>query len=250
MQLSEKLKTLREVTRRVCDKLIKSRRDIVAVLVVGSVARGNIHEMSDVDMCVLIKEGSEPRREVLQKPNCSVDIVYIPLRLWKERLQRDVGSMWEINVSNILDSIVLYDPANLIKKIKQELNDYPEEKRRENILYHFHMIGWYENAVKYHYLRGNYDIESIFSKLFAIEALRILFPLNRVYLKGDKHLFEQVKSLKAPSGFLEKCLSLLWFKNRGVKREEATWIMNTVSELRKILENEIRLLNLIRSHKA
>ena len=249
MQLSEKLKILREIIRQVCDELIKSRQDIVAVFVVGSVARGNIHEMSDVDMCVLVKEGNEPKREIIQKSNCSIDIVYVPLRLWKERLQRDIGSMWEINVSNVLDSIVLYDPTGLIKRIKRELSEYPEEKRRENILHHFHMVGWYENAVKYHYLKGNYDIESIFSKLFAIEALRILFPLNRVYLKGDKYLFEQVKSLKTPPGFLEKCFSLLWFKSRGVKREEAIWIVNTVSEIKKTLEKEIHslgLLNLVR----
>ena len=97
------------------------------------------------------------------------------------------------------------------------------------------------------YLKGNYDIESIFSKLFTIEALRILFPLNRVYLKGDKYLFEQVKNLKTPPGFLEKCFSLLWFKSRDVKREEAIWIVNTVSEIRKTLEKEINSLNIVRS---
>ncbi len=81
-------------------------------------------------------------------------------------------------MSNILDSIVLYDPSGLIRGIKQKFRVYPEEKRRENILHHFHRMGWFENAVKYHYFKKNYDIESIFSKLFAIEALRILFPLN------------------------------------------------------------------------
>jgi len=152
--------------------------------------------------------------------------------------------MWEINAANIRDSIVLYDPTGLVQRVKRELSVYPERKRRENILYHLHMMGWYENAVKYHYIMKNYDIESIFSKLFAIEALRILFPLNRVYLKGDKYLFEQVKDLKAPDDYLEMCFSLLWFKSRDVSPKEAAWILDTVLKVRKMAEKEVRQLGL------
>jgi len=193
--LGERLKILKKASQHVCERLVKSRRDIVAVFVVGSVARGDIHEASDVDMCILVSGEDKPKRESIQKLGCKVDITYVPLRLWMERLRRDVGSMWEINASSILDSIILYDPTGLVQRIKQELSVYPKGERKENILHHLHMMGWYENAVKHHYLRKNYDVESIFSKLFAIEALRILFPLNCVYLRGDKYLFEQVKDL-------------------------------------------------------
>ena len=100
-------------------------------------------------------------------------------------------------------------------------------------------MGWFENAIEYHYLKKSYDIESVFSKMFAMEALRILFPLNRVYLKGDKYIFEQVKDLREkPPDFLEKCLSLLWFKSQNVKYNEATWIIDTVSEIMKIVEEK------------
>ncbi len=239
MSLDERLKALRKIAQNICEELVRDRRDIIAVLVVGSVARGNVHEESDIDMCVLTKEGDKPKREFMSKSGFKADIVYVPLKLWMERLWRDIGSMWEINVSNILDSIVLYDPTGLVKRIKKEFSKYPEEKRKQNILYHFHMMGWYQNSAKYHYLKGNYDIESIFSKLFAIEALKILFPLNGVYLKGDKYLFEQVKNLKAPSGYLKKCFDLLWFRTKGINHEEATWIMNTISEIMDIAKEEV-----------
>ena len=83
------------------------------------------------------------------------------------------------------------------------------------------MIGCFENAVKYHYMKENYDIESLFSKFFVMEALKIPFPLNRVYLKGVKYLFEQLKDLKALPGFIEKCLNLLWFICKNINQEEA-----------------------------
>ena len=229
----EKLKVLREAGRRVCEKIIKSRQDIVAVYILGSVARGNIHENSDIDLCVIVNRGEKAWREIIQEMSCNVDIAYAPLRLWIERLQREMGSMWEINVSSILDSIILYDPTGLIRKIKRELSVYPEEKRIENILHQFNVMGWYENAVRYHYLKGNYDYEAIFSKFFAFEALKLLFPLNRTYLKGEKYLFEQVKELKAPPGYVEECFYLLWFKSHNIEKEEATYIIGKVSEIRK-----------------
>jgi predicted nucleotidyltransferase len=239
-KLNCRLETLREASRRASKHILKKRTDIVAICVVGSVARGNIHENSDVDMFVLVESGDKPERESVQELDCKVDIVYIPFRLWKERLYRGIGSMWEIEVSNILDSLILYDRDGFIQESKREFKIYPDEKRRMSILHIFQQMGWFENTVKYHYLKKNYDIESVFSKIFAIEALRILFPLNRVYLKGDKYIFEQVKDLREkPPDFLEKCLSLLWFKSQNVNYNEATWIIDTVSEIMKIVEEQI-----------
>jgi len=243
-KLNSRLETLREASRRACKRVLKNRSDVVAVYVVGSVARGNIHEKSDVDMGVLVEHGDKPERENIEL-GCSVDIVYVPLHLWKEKLYHGVGSEWEIDASNIVDSLILYDPNRLIQNTKTELKAYPEEKRKQSILHAFDRMGWFGEAVWYHYLKKNYDVESVFSKLFALEALKILFPLNRVYLKGDKYIFEQVGDLQEkPLGFLEKCLSLLWFKSQDVNHDEATWIINTDSEIKKIMDAKVRSLEL------
>ena len=243
MKCAGRLETLREASRRVCKRVLQERSDVVAVFVVGSVARGNIHEQSDVDMAVLIEHGDHPKRENFKELGCNVDIVYAPLHLWKERLYHGMGSTWEIDASNIVDSLVLYDPNGLIQKTKRELEVYPEEKRRENILQVYHEMGWFGEAVRYNYLKKNYDDESIFSKFFAMQALKILFPLNRVYLKSEKQIFEQVEDLQEkPPNYLQKCLSLLWFKSQNVNHDEATWIINTVSEINKAIEAKIRQL--------
>jgi len=242
-KLSSKLATLREASRLVCERVLKNRSDIIAVYVVGSVARGNIHEQSDVDMCVLTKHGDNPERENYIELSCSVDVVYAPLHLWKERLYHGVGSEWEIDASNIVDSLILYDPDGFIQKTKKELETYPEEKRRKNILQIYDKMGWFGEAVWYHFTNKNYDIESIFSKFYAMQALKILFPLNQVYLKSDKHIFKQVEELKEkPANYLQKCLSLLWFKNQDVNHDEATWIINSVSETKKDIESKVRSL--------
>jgi len=227
----------------VCKCVLQKRPDVVAVCVVGSVARGNIHEKSDVDICVLIEQGDRPERETFEELGCSVDIVYAPVHLWKEKLRRGVGSGWEIDASNIVDSLILYDPSGLIQETKRELKVYPEEKRRENILQVYHEMGWFGEALRYNYLKKNYDAESIFSKFFAMQALKILFPLNRVYLKSEKQIFEQVKELQEkPTHYLEKCLSLLWFKSQNVNYDEATWVINTVSEINRAIEARVRQL--------
>ena len=61
-------------------------------------------------------------------------------------------------------------------------------------------------------------------------------------MKGDKYLFEQVKDLKAPNGYLEACFSLLWFKSRDVNPKEAAWILDTALKVRKTAEKEVRQL--------
>jgi len=234
----DRLKTLRILGQHIGMRIVKTQHDVVAAFIVGSVARGNIHSVSDIDLCILIEHGDRPKREIIEESGYEVDITYIPLHLWEENLYRGIGSEWEIEASNIIDSIIIYDPKKLIKKVKEYLKTYPEEKRRMNILFTYHRMGWFREAVKYHYIRRNYDFESIFSKIYAITALKILFSLNRVYLKGDKYIFDQVKELqKIPPSFLEKCLNLLYFKSKNVKYEEAKWIFRTVSDIQKTIEN-------------
>ena len=36
-------------------------------------------------------------------------------------MYRGIGSEWEIEASNIVDSIIIYDPKKLIKKLKSGL---------------------------------------------------------------------------------------------------------------------------------
>jgi len=243
--LNSRLGVLREASRRACERIVRKRSDVIAVYVVGSVARGNIHEKSDVDMMVVVEQGDDFKEERSEEIGCNVDIVYSPLNLWKEELYHSWGSDWEVEVSSLVDSLVLYDPHGLIQKAKKDFEVYSEENRRRGIRNIHQKMRGFSESVWYHWLNRNYDIESVFSKLYAMEALRILFPLNRVYLKGDKHIFHQVEELREkPPDYLEKCLSLLWFKSQGLNHDEATWIINTVSEIKKAIEDAIRQLGL------
>jgi len=88
------------------------------------------------------------------------------------------ASDWEIDASNIVDSLILYDPNDLIQKTKKELEKYPEEKRRKNILQNYDKMGCFGEAVRYHFTNKNYNIESIFSKFYAMQALKILVAFN------------------------------------------------------------------------
>jgi hypothetical protein len=119
--------------------------------------------------------------------------------------------------SSLVDSLVLYDPKEIFEKAKSEFKPYPEEMRTENVRnFHEWMVGFSE-AVWYHYVKKTCEDKSIFSKLYAMEALRILFPINRVYLQTDKRIFEQLKELpNKRHGYAEKCLALLRFKSQDL----------------------------------
>jgi len=243
--LDSRLGILREASRRACERILGKRSDVIAVYIIGSVARGKIHEKSDVDMMVVAEQGDDFREERSEELGCNVDIVYSPLILWKEEIYHSWGSDWEVEVSSLVDSLVLYDPRGLVQKAKKDFEVYPEENRSRGIRNIHQKMRGFSESVWYHWLNRNYDVESVFSKLYAMEALRILFPLNRVYLKGDKHVFHQVEELsEKPLGYLEKCLSLLWFKSQDVNSDEAAWVINTVSETKKAIEDTIHQLRL------
>jgi len=106
----DRLKTLRILGQHIGMRIVKTRHDVVAAFIVGSVARGNIHSESDIDLCILIEHGDRPKREIIEESGYKVDITYIPLHLWEENLYHGIGSEWEIEASNIVDSIIIYDP--------------------------------------------------------------------------------------------------------------------------------------------
>ena len=99
-KLRSRLEVLREASRLASKRVLENRSDVIAVYVVGSVARGNIHEKSDVDIMVLIEQGDDFEGESLEVSSCSVDISYVPLRLWKEELYERCGSAWEVEVAS------------------------------------------------------------------------------------------------------------------------------------------------------
>lgn len=93
-KLRNRLEKLREASQLTYKRIIEKRSDIVAVYVVGSVARGNIHEKSDIDMVCLIKQGSVSERESIKVLGCSADVFYVPIKLWKEEFNSRSGSDW------------------------------------------------------------------------------------------------------------------------------------------------------------
>jgi len=244
-KLRNRLGALREASELACERIIKKRSDVTAVYVVGSVARGNVHGESDIDMMCLVKQEKISRRENMKVMGCSADIFYVPIKLWKEEFDGRSGSDWEIEASSVVDSLVLHDPSGFIRKAKEELMVYPEERRRMNISLTYDRITGFSEAVWYHYMSRSYDIESIFSKLYAMEALRILFPLNRVYLKDHKHMFEQMEGLpEKPLGYVRKCLGLLRSKSQGVNRDQARRIINDVWKTKRAIKAKMSSLEL------
>jgi len=244
-KLGNRLEGLREASQLACKRIIKKRSDIVAIYVVGSVARGNVHEKSDIDVMCLVRQGNASERESIKVMGCSADVFYVPIKLWKGEFDGRSGSDWEIEASSIIDSLVFYDPSGFIRKTKDELMVYPKEKQRMSVKLTYERMTGFSEAVGYHYMNKSYDIESIFSKLYAMEALKILFPLNRVYLKDYKRIFEQLVELpEKPPDYLRKCLSILRSKSRDVNRDQATRIINDIWNTKKVIKAKMCSLGL------
>jgi len=91
---------------------LKSRPEVLGVILFGSRARGNNHSQSDVDLLVIVKEGY--RRMVEYRDKQAFEIIYTnaksALEYWTNN-KDDCAGLWQV-------AKVLYDKDETIKRLK------------------------------------------------------------------------------------------------------------------------------------
>ncbi len=88
-------------------KRLKKREDVLAIGLIGSVARGDTWIGSDLDLEIIIK-GDRPMEVVLTEQEVSVDYVYISEKRTKELYP---------------DIVPIYDPEGIMRKAIEELDE-------------------------------------------------------------------------------------------------------------------------------
>ena len=111
-----------EMAKRFIQEQLQKRDDIIGALVMGSVARGEETEHSDIDL-VLIVEGGEGKGYGRGGIDTWQDGVYIEAKLRPKESYDDLEKVLlnPFTATNMNDALILYDPSGFLTRIQEEV---------------------------------------------------------------------------------------------------------------------------------
>ncbi len=143
-----KINDLKDIAKKKAGKVISERKDVIAVFLVGSIARellalvpknSNVYEYSDMDLVVILSGQNKDifsYKKSAELPLTGYCINYYSLDAFEERRKKE----WFIfdKLSNwINEAIPLYDPNNLLTILKNKYGRW-DNKIRKQLLDHLY----------------------------------------------------------------------------------------------------------------
>ena len=108
-----------EMAQQYVQEMLEQRDDIVAAFVVGSVARGDATEASDIDLGLIVEgqAGEEPQRGGIDAWR---EGVYIEAALVPRRRYDDVENVLQhqFAATHMNDGLILYDPRGTFTRVQ------------------------------------------------------------------------------------------------------------------------------------
>jgi hypothetical protein len=187
-------------------------QDVIALILGGSVAKGEARPDSDLDAMVIITDQAYEKRKaegqttenipcMCTYPEGYFDIKYFNKKYLKAAAER--GS--DPTRNSFVKSKVIFSSDSEIESIIKRIQTYPREKKHERILM-FHSILRYSSG--YFYWSGvrNNDPYMLDKCCFEIvyAGLRLLFVHNEIFFPSHLRLLQYSESLPhKPSGIIE-----------------------------------------------
>ena len=114
-----------DIRQRIIREVVKEKKKdpkVVAILLFGSMARGNHNKKSDIDI-EIVSNKDALRREFKEKRHGIV----VDFEIWpKEKLIKRIDNYPFLSYP-YLEEKILFDPTGLVKEIKRKLNKYFKE---------------------------------------------------------------------------------------------------------------------------
>lgn len=200
-------------------------KNVVAVLITGSVAGGFYDENSDIDLNIIFPDQKTWKKykftvlskfkgeylEAIRKPIevHGQNITYI------QKIESDLGS-WEHDwaLRELADAVIVRDPKQRIEKLKEKFAWYPKDVFHEKIYWLFGESSFLLfDRYKVNMSRGCL----FFAELTKLQIIRLLVAslalAHRQYPKSDKHLCMDVGKIKEYAQIMKTVEKILLAKN-------------------------------------
>jgi len=177
-----------EACREVVDRLLhKYPDDIKAIAVLGSVARGDDEEHSDIDMKVLVKTGSSLESHVFVLGNCLFSIEVRTEESWKMDLA-EPNSHLCLAIGSLAHILPGHDPTGVFKRLSTMVNALPAECWRNAVRDGMEIIVEDLGRVRNAYERGDVGTFRVNAVGVAVSMAMVQANLARMAVVTEKDL--------------------------------------------------------------
>ena len=211
------------IARQVADEL-RADGETIACAVLGSVARGDVHHKSDVDLLALVEGQGVYRwaRKIVQ--SVVVNVASRSQDVLERMSQDHPDTVWALQ-----EALILYDPQGVLQSLKEKatvsgamaqefLGDLLDEARS--------FIGKAQAAL------GERDQESCLLCLRqgAMRLAEMMFYREKGRRIRPLHFWPEVQSLSSPAGFKETFAAV-----QGLPAAEEAWLAEMLERLEHLL---------------
>ena len=217
--------------KHIIDKVVseyKTNPDIQGIILFGSLAEGNPHFYSDIDLYV-IGQREKDRATCRIVDGVPVQAQYRSVEDFQEKIQKQTRSK-----PLCLTGVILYDPTGLVKENfelarEKALTEGPKKMAREEIKMGQIALTQEINSIKGLEEKGNNSGAVILMQELLIQALDIYYDFHSWWRPENKHLVEDLKKRDSRMGnSAERVLIGSSLENR---RKNLTVIRDKVLEL-------------------
>lgn len=178
-----------EACRHVVDRLLRKYPDeIRAIAVLGSVARREDEEHSDIDMKVLVRSGSALKSHVFVLHNCLFSIEVRTEESWRKELT-EPNSHLSLSVGSLMHVLPGHDPTGAFRRLSTMANALPVEcwrnAVRDSMEAVFEDLGRTRNAFK----RGDFRTFRVNAVNVALSMALVRANLSRAQVATEKDLY-------------------------------------------------------------
>ena len=229
---------MKKLIQKICNDIVKQykqNKNVLGVLLFGSVARNKFDKYSDIDIYILLNKNGKFSRNNFIKNGLRVDIIFNTIEEAKNYLKEDRNNLQRVTSHMLSHGIILFQRQQHLKKIqtiaKNNLRLKTKYKNSE-VLMHKYSIDDFWGEVQRNFIHNDYVAFELNSYLLMKNVIELFFKIKRDFLrqpneiisiinKKDKKLgnyiknFYKIKNLKNRLTILSKIINHIYQLSNG-----------------------------------
>jgi len=172
----------RRLAEQLAARIVRSREDLVAIVLFGSVARGEDRSDSDVDVCVITKRGVSRQEEYFVLGG-TLFCVYTKSAIGVRHEMLDIAG--DATRHGFTDGVALYDPTSWFARLRSEVANLPPSHFRESATKTLHHMYEYVCKARNAWRSGDSGNVYYATGVVGYEARVLVALVNRRHYRSE-----------------------------------------------------------------
>jgi len=187
--------------QKICNNIVeqyKQDKNVLGIMLFGSVARNKFDQYSDVDIYILLNTKSKCSRNNFMKGGVRIDIIFNTAKEVKNYLKEDNGSVRRITSHMLAHGKILFQREGVLKKVQLIAQKNLALKTKYNsgeVLMHKYSIDDFYGEIQRDIKNKDYLAFGLDSQLLVNNILELFLKLNGEFLQQPNEMTKILKRL-------------------------------------------------------